>query len=126
MNLDTIRTQLPKVRDLSMYFKTFFIRLLTVLAYSFIGAAVFYFLEQPNTEDYEMKTNNFSSLINNIKSSLHENISSCELIRLSKDLRNLATSIDSKMKQSNAGITDKYFTWVYFCLTTIMTIGKYF
>ena len=112
------------IRDMIRYFKSFFIRLSAVLSYSLFGATVFYFLEQRNGEDQQLQAANLSFIINNAKRKLNENMSSAELYGLSKDLYNLASKVDNEY-QTQLNKIDQFFSWVYFCLTTIMTIGKY-
>ena len=102
--------------------KALLIRLSAVLSYSFLGAVVFYFIEQSNEEHPQTKTN-FTSALSSIKWRLHENTSRAELHQLSRELYNLANTVNEK-NQIKMDTTDEYFTWVYFCLTTMMTIGN--
>ena len=114
----------PKIKVAIMHLRVFFFRLTAVLMYSFFGATVFYHLEQQEQKKYGRQRANISHIINNVKWRLHENISSLELNRISQELSKLVSEIYSG-NGTVKGTTEQYFNWVYFCLTTIMTIGKF-
>lgn len=103
--------------------KTFLVRFLVVISYSFIGAAAFYFIEQPNEIfSHQIAADNMTNFIMELKLKLHNNTSIEQLLFISKDIQTLAADITV---QKDLRTIDQYFGWVYFCLTTIMTIGKY-
>ena len=112
------------IKVVIMYVRVFFFRLVAVLLYSFLGATVFYYLEEQKEKSYGGQHPNITYSINNLKLRLHENISYLELNRISQDLSKLVSEI-GEGNGTTKEKTDQYFNWVYFCLTTIMTIGKF-
>lgn len=107
-------------------YKSFLVRLFAVLSYCLLGAAVFYSIENLNNDEdyYRPKNENVTFFIKNFTTRLHDNVSSAALRRLSQELQNFVVTMGNTDRIQEKGQFDRYITWVYFCFTTIMTIGK--